>query len=225
MTRTLGLLLTACLAACGGPHDVRYSAGGSRPELVTMDSDPSVMVVANADEPVFFSENTYWLYRDRSWYRSSHHRDGWTRVDTPPSEHIRRIERPEAYVHFRGATQTTQNEPGRAVERAPTPVREDANAPMPAEQVAPRRDERPDAAPAREPNPQGPSQPYGNPLPPHQVPPVPDASDRRELPIPPDASRPPVTPGQRNRAADQRPATAGDVSRGPAVDQPPPPKQ
>lgn len=224
MTRTLGLLLTAGLAACGGPHDVRYSNGATRPELVTMDSDASVMVVANADEPLFYSENTYWLYRDQRWYRSAHPRGGWKRVATPPSEHIRRIERPEAYVHYRGATaaQMTQNEPGRAVAR--TPVREDASAPMPAEQVAPRRSERPDApaAPVQEPNPQGPSQPYGNPLPPHQVPPVPDATDGRERPIAPDPARAPVTPGQRNRGADQRPA-ASDATRDADADKPLPP--
>ena len=219
--KTLGLLLSFCLAACAGQADVRYSGTVATPELVALDSDPSVMVVANSDEPVFFSENVYWLYRDNHWYRSHSHRSGWARVDTPP-DHLRRIERPVAYVHFRGEAQrTTANEPSRAVEPARPPVRAQPGSPMPAEDVAPTRDARPDApaVPHHEPNPQGPSQPYANPLPPHQVPPVPNDG------ITPDADRPPATPGMRNRSTDQRPATDREDrrDRGPAPDQPPPP--
>jgi hypothetical protein len=156
------------------------------------------MVVANSDEPVFYSENTYWLYRDRAWYRSSSHRSGWSRVDQPP-EHVRRIARPEAFVHYRrdAATRTTYNEhqpprpaPARAApeRRPPAPPSPD-DAPLeqppvvpsanPVERgpLSPRQPDqlRPEPvapAPGTEPNPQGPKQPYANPLPPQQVPPA-----------------------------------------------------
>jgi hypothetical protein len=225
MTKTLGFLLSACLAstlgACAGQADVRYSGTVSTPELVALDTDPSVMVVANADEPVFYTDDTYWLYRDNRWYRSSSHRGGWARVERPP-ERVWRIERPTAYVHFRrGANtpRTTFNERERPVEPQRHEAREHPDAPMPAEQVQPPRD-RP--LPANEPNPQGPQQPYANPLPPQQVPPPPTDDG-----IAPDRDRAPVSPGMRDRAADQRPAADRDDRRGlaPDRDKPLPPKE
>jgi hypothetical protein len=122
MIKTLVFILSASLAACAGQAEVRYSGNASTPELVTMESDPSVMIVANSEEPVFYSENTYWLYRNQRWYRSSSHRGGWHEADRP-SEHVRRIERPTAYVHVRpqsNATRTTYNlapAPRRVIER------------------------------------------------------------------------------------------------------------
>jgi hypothetical protein len=113
MIRTLAIILSASLAACAAQAEVRYSGNASSPELITMESDPSVMVVANSEEPVFYSENTYWLYRDHRWYRSSSHRGGWHEADTLP-EHVRRIDRPTRYVHVRpqpSAPRTTYNLP------------------------------------------------------------------------------------------------------------------
>ena len=212
MTKILAFLLSASLAACAGEAAVHYSGDSNTPELVAIDNDPSVMVVANADEPIFYTENTYYLYRSDHWYRSSSHRGGWARIETVP-EHVRRIEQPRAYVHYRhnpSAPRTTFNQ---------------------RDQVAPPRpDDRdlPDSRP-REPNAPTPAQPYANPLPPQQVPPSPDAnpvlqnprdprnpqvppvpperSDRPNPQIAPDPDRAPTSPGQDNRARDQRPAS------------------
>jgi hypothetical protein len=178
MMKTLAFLLTAALAACAGQAEVRYSSGASDPELVAMDTDPGVMVVANADEPVFYSDNSYWLYRDSHWYRSSSHRGGWARIDQAP-EHLRRIDRPEAYVHFRhnpNAPRTTYNDRDRSV----APARPEVRDPEP-------RSERTPPGPAHEPNPQGPDRPYPNPLPPQQVPPE---AGPRQLPDPRNAPDP-----------------------------------
>ncbi|HEU4734554.1 MAG TPA: hypothetical protein VFT22_41975 [Kofleriaceae bacterium] len=192
MTKPFAFLLSACLAACAGEAQVRYTGTVAEPELVAMDTDPSVMVVANADEPVFYTDNSYWLYRDRHWYRSQSHRGGWARIDQPP-EHVRRIQRPEVYVHYRhgmNAPRATYNE---RRDQVPTPRpdmrdmhqrdmmhdgrdmdhhdddrdtdRDDHDLRDPRDQ---RRDQVP---PVHEPNPQGPAQPYPNPLPPQQVPP------------------------------------------------------
>ena len=181
MTKTLALLLSASLAACAGEAAVHYSGDSSTPEMVALESDPSVMVVANADEPIFFTENTYYLYRSDHWYRSSSHRGGWARIEMPP-DHVRRIEQPRAYVHYRhdsnAAPRTTFNQ---------------------RDQVPPPRPEDPDrpAMTPREPNPQGPAQPYANPLPPQQVPPqqVPPSPDNTPvLEGPRDPRNPPAPP-------------------------------
>jgi hypothetical protein len=94
--------LTASLAtACAAQTEVHYSGDASRPALVTLASDPTVRVVSNADEPIFFSDSTFWLYRHDTWWRSSSHRTGWVRADSPP-EHVTRISQPSQYVHYRG---------------------------------------------------------------------------------------------------------------------------
>jgi hypothetical protein len=188
MTKTLAFLLSASLAACAGTAEVRYTSGATDPELVAMDTDASVMVVANADEPVFYSDSSYWLFRDNLWYRSGSYRGGWARVDQPP-EHVRRIERPAAYVHFRhnaNAPRTTSNERDRAV----APARPDLREPARREPTPP--------GPAREPNSQGPEQPYANPRPPQQVPPESGPRER------PDPDRTPTSPGERDRDRNDR---------------------
>lgn len=203
MTKTLAFILSASLAACAGQAEVRYT-GTADPELVAMDTDPSVMVVSNADEPVFYSDNSYWLFRDNLWYRSGSSRGGWARVDQPP-EHVRQIERPEAYVHFRhnpNAPLTTSNERDRSV----APTRPELREPQP------RRDE-PPAGPTREPNSQGPVQPYANPQPPQQVPPANPRPDDRDHRNAPDADRAPSSPDTRDHTRDQRPAADRENQR------------
>jgi len=110
-TKTLAFLLSASLAACAGQAEVRYAGNASNPDLVELAGDPSVMVVANSEEPVFYSENTYWLYRDQQWYRSTSYRRGWSRVEHP-ADHVRRISQPTAFVHYRNdaGSRTTLNQ-------------------------------------------------------------------------------------------------------------------
>jgi hypothetical protein len=219
MTKSLAFILMVSLAACRGEAEVRYSGEATAPELVAMDTDPSVMVVVNSDEPIFYFENTYWLYREGRWLRSSSHRSGWKHIDTPP-ERITRIDRPLAYVHFRasGAERTTLNQRDQP---APPPDLDRAQ-----ERAQPL--DQPPADPMREPNSQGPNQPMPNPPPPQQVPPSPDrdptlrapsstrpmppdqvppATPERDRPshqLVPDPDRAPTSPG---RTDDQRPAS------------------
>lgn len=224
MTKTLlAFVLSASLLGCRGEAEVRYSGAAAAPELVVMDTDPSVMVVANADEPIFYVENTYWLYRDNHWFRSSSHRSGWKRVESPP-DHIRRIDRPLAYVHFRpSATQrTTFNQ---------------------RDQVEPQRSDIPEATERTRPIDPSQTQPYANPPPPQQVPPSPDSDptlrgptptrpmppdqvpsapsdrDRPDRQIAPDPDRAPTSPNMQNQKApnDQRPA-ADRSTKGKAKD-------
>ena len=160
MTKKLALVLAAAFAACtgAGSGDVRYSGGAGldTPELVMIDE--GVQVVVDADEPTFYTDNSYWLYRDNGWYRSPRYRGGWTRVEAPP-ERLRRINQPIAYAHYhreRGP-QTTYNETTNRDEYNRVPRPRD---PQPRHQW---RDE---------------PQPYANPLPPYQQPPM--------LPVPRD---------------------------------------
>ena len=92
----LASLLVA--AACTGSGTVRYNAEVTTPELVEV--EPGVQVIADYDEPVFYSDNYYWRYNAGIWYRSNDYRRDWVRVERP-SERVSRISRPEVYVHYR----------------------------------------------------------------------------------------------------------------------------
>ena len=106
MTRTrvsaLLFVVASSLAGCTGTGDVEY-AGEVRvtsPELVEI--GPGVQVIADADEPIFFAQGDYWLYRDGYWFRSRDYRSGYARVEfTYVPTQVRVIERPERYVHYR----------------------------------------------------------------------------------------------------------------------------
>jgi hypothetical protein len=218
MTKTFAFLLMVSLAACRGEAEVRYSGDAMAPELVALDIDPGIMVVANSDEPIFYVDNTYYLYRDDRWYRSGSHRVGWKRVENPP-DRIRRIDQPLAYVHFRHGTsaqRTTLNQR----DQVPPPPAPDRSSPP--ESVQPdRAPADPMREPMREPNPQGPNQPVPNTPPPHQVPPSPDrdpslSAPSSTRPLPPD--RVPSTPPTGDRPSHQ---IAPDPDRAPTSPSPP----
>jgi hypothetical protein len=110
----LGGLLFAAAAALGGCYatgDVGYRATYSSgpayseayvasPDLVTV--SPGVQVVADYDEPVFYTDGFYWRYYNNGWYRSNNYAAGWSYYDRPPVA-VLRIDRPYAYAHYRPA--------------------------------------------------------------------------------------------------------------------------
>ena len=111
----LGGLLFAAAATLGGCYatgDVGYRATYTSgpaysgdayvasPDLVTV--SPGVQVVADYDEPVFYTDGFYWRYYDNGWYRSSNYAAGWSYYDRPPVA-VLRIDRPYAYAHYRPA--------------------------------------------------------------------------------------------------------------------------
>jgi hypothetical protein len=103
MSKLIAVVIAGALGACAGearvsPHHV--SVNVAAPDLVSIGTGTDVQVIADADQPVFFQGNAYWLFQDGNWYRSNDYRGGWIRVETPPTE-IRRIESPYAYVHYR----------------------------------------------------------------------------------------------------------------------------
>ncbi|HVV87640.1 MAG TPA: hypothetical protein VHE35_31580 [Kofleriaceae bacterium] len=100
------LLVTAALAGgcmVHGHAGVAYTSDGyasGNGDLVYV--SPGVYAVADYDQPVFYSDDAYWLYRDGDWYRSGYYTGGWVHVRTPPSA-VLSINRPTAYVHYHGA--------------------------------------------------------------------------------------------------------------------------
>jgi regulator of protease activity HflC (stomatin/prohibitin superfamily) len=84
---------------CTASGQMHSSASVSTPDLVFINSD--VQVIADYDEPIFYTSNYYWRYDGGVWYRSSNHRSGWVRIQVVPVA-IQRIDRPTAYIHYRG---------------------------------------------------------------------------------------------------------------------------
>jgi flagellar biosynthesis GTPase FlhF len=100
-TSIVSALLSAALATgCHANGQVQYSAEAdvTPPQLVVV--SPGVQVVADYDQPVFYSENFYWRFDNGVWYRSQYHTRGWVRVETVPVA-VRRIDRPARFVHYR----------------------------------------------------------------------------------------------------------------------------
>ena len=103
-----GVLGTGCYATTGG-----YVAGPSigvtattvAPDLVFV--SPGVQVVADFNEPVFYSSGYYWRETGGTWYRSSYHTHGWS-YSAPPSVVIGIRDR-HSYRHYRPAGYTPRN--------------------------------------------------------------------------------------------------------------------
>jgi hypothetical protein len=109
------LLFVGLLGGCAGSG--QFTASATMPELVVI--SPGVQVIADYDEPIFYSERYYWRNQGGFWYRSSSHNRGWARVSVAPVA-IRSIERPSAYIRYRasGRAGTTVAAPRQRV--APT---------------------------------------------------------------------------------------------------------
>ena len=104
--RLLPLLLAASLAAChvDGPVPVTH-----HPDLVYV--GPGVQVIADYDEPIFYSDGFYWRQDGGVWYRSTYYTSGWVYA-TPPRA-IVTIDRPYNYRHYRPAGYVPRNRPVR----------------------------------------------------------------------------------------------------------------
>src|SRR3954469_1746204 len=87
-------ILAAALAA-GCAATVATDAYG--PDLVTV--SPGVQVIADYDEPIFYSDGFYWRYDAGVWYRSNYYTGGWAYARPPVA--VMRIQQPYAYRHYR----------------------------------------------------------------------------------------------------------------------------
>lgn len=110
--RTLhSVLFAAVLTAmgCTGSAQMHTTAVAEAdytpPQLIEV--EPGVQVVADYDEPVFYSDNMYWRYEGGVWYQSRYHNHAWVRVAAPPPV-VAHIERPEIYVHYHGKAEVRE---------------------------------------------------------------------------------------------------------------------
>jgi hypothetical protein len=115
------LLLGACASRTpvhyAGPVDVASS------ELVVV--NPDVKTLADAAEPMFHVQGSYWLFHDGGWYRSASIHGSWEAVANPPVP-VRQIDQPYAFTHYRKdhpADQTAVREAGSAPAQEPNPGR------------------------------------------------------------------------------------------------------
>src|SRR5215471_8443274 len=95
------IALASCTATISGEA---YGPGpayapGYGPDLVAV--SPGVSVIADYDEPIFYSDGFYWRYYGGGWYRSTYYTGGWVYASPPAA--ILRIDRPYAYRHYRPA--------------------------------------------------------------------------------------------------------------------------
>jgi hypothetical protein len=179
MTKKLAFMLAVALGGCAGSSSgrVEYAATVNvrSPELVTVDND--VYVLADADEPVFYTDNSYWLYRSGTWYRSHRYDRGWV-VVREPAPRLRRIDQPTAYVRYRARQQEAR--------RVPPQVRREFD-----QDIAPRPDV-PSTVPPHQQPPAQPTAPY-QPPPAYPQPPKQDPTrSPSEAPVPHDHDIAPV---------------------------------
>ena len=81
------MLLAATLGA-GCAATVSADAYG--PDLVTV--SPGVQVIADYDEPIFYSDGFYWRFYGGGWYRSTYYTGGWVYARPPVA--VLRVDRP-----------------------------------------------------------------------------------------------------------------------------------
>lgn len=125
MRPTLASCCFALVLAAGcAPVEYRGSVAvaSAPPDLVYV--GPGVQVIANYDEPIFYSSGFYWWFFGDTWYRSSVYTGGWVSVAAPPAV-IVQIRQPVRYRYYRpvGYVPRHRPVPVRRVQRpiAPAP--------------------------------------------------------------------------------------------------------
>ncbi len=113
MHKAISMVMAAILfSACMASGTARYSV--TAPRLLYVSA--GVQVIEDHDEPIFYSSDRYWRYDGGVWYSSRYHTRDWVRIATPPAA-IVRIERPAAYVHFKGNARVEQKAEQREIQQ------------------------------------------------------------------------------------------------------------
>jgi hypothetical protein len=106
-------LQTACVAHATATGSAEADAPVVFVETPTLvEIDGGVWVVRDCDRPVYFVDDTYWVYRDDVWYRSRSYDGGWVVVEVTvvPTVIVHRDH--TKYVHYHGsATAQTRMAP------------------------------------------------------------------------------------------------------------------
>lgn len=108
-----GVLGTGCYATTTGytpayvGPSVAVTATTVGPDLVYV--SPGVQVIADYDEPIFFSGGFYWWNYDGYWYRSRNYTGGWIYASPPVA--VARIGDPYRYRRYRPSGYTARSRP------------------------------------------------------------------------------------------------------------------
>ena len=94
------VLASALLTAHGCYVEPAYPVYVEDGTADLVEISPGVEVIADWDEPIFFIDDFYWVFRGGFWWRSGWYGRGWERAGVVP-ERIRGIEHPERYAHYR----------------------------------------------------------------------------------------------------------------------------
>lgn len=98
----IALVASAALAGCYAEDPavgVSYGYAAPAPSLAYV--SPGVQVIADYDQPVFYSDGFYWRYDNNVWYRSGYYNRGWAVSYNVPVG-VRGIRDPYYYRHYRG---------------------------------------------------------------------------------------------------------------------------
>ncbi len=144
--------VTGCIASGGvgyragyvGPPpvttvSVSASSYNDGPDLVEVHD--GVQVIADYDEPVFYSDNFYWRFSGNTWYRSNVHTGGWIVYNDVPHR-VRRIDRPTAYVRYRPSGYVPRHQRTNVRDHRQQPTVRDHRTPEPYRQQPTVRDHR-----------------------------------------------------------------------------------
>ncbi|MDQ3297674.1 MAG: hypothetical protein M3619_13885 [Myxococcota bacterium] len=93
------LLVAAVATGCAGSGTVGYQATYAAPAPDLVYVSPGVQVIADYDEPIFYSDSYYWRFYGGTWYRSHTYTGGW--VYARPPRAVISIDRPYAYARYR----------------------------------------------------------------------------------------------------------------------------
>jgi hypothetical protein len=113
-------LLIALASGCYATTSTGYVGYSGTATVTTVAPDlvyvsPGVQVIADYDEPIFYSDGFYWRESGGIWYRSSVHTGGWVTYSAP--RHIVGIRDRHTYRHYRPAGYTPRHRDNRAYDR------------------------------------------------------------------------------------------------------------
>lgn len=94
--------LCSATSACYSDEPPPQYAGEDDGTGDLVEVSPGVEVLADYGEPIFFSDDYYWVQRGGLWFQSTWYGGGWVRAGHVPGGVIG-IPHPEMYVHYRPA--------------------------------------------------------------------------------------------------------------------------
>ncbi len=101
------LVLAGCVGEAGYATTGTATVSYTTPDLAPVSAD--VQVIADYDEPIFYTGGFYWWNYGDGWYRSTDYRGGWV-VATPPRAVVT-IGSPVRYRHYRPTNYVVRNRP------------------------------------------------------------------------------------------------------------------